>query len=219
MKLAKFMGHKIYLKTSLFVVIISCILLSCGSVLSVQPLSDPKKAKFDKRVEGVWNCKIDSSEVYLHFGKENDNKTQILSVEHKADGVIDFAQFTMFPTIIDNEYYMNLQVKESSIDFPNSKNLYIIVKYKINKTNTLSLFLIDEDKVKDSIKKGDLKGNIPDYSLKKNGDSDKKFIVLNNFIEITDSSHNIAEYIKLVDSNKIFKLIGKFTKMRKAGRP
>ena len=120
----------------------------------------------------------------------------------------------MFLTIIDNEHYMNIQVKDSSLDFPNSKSLYIFVKYKINKTNTLSLFLIDEDKVKDSIKRGNLKGTIPDYSSKKNGESGKKFIILNNFIKITDSSHNIAEYIKLADSNKLFKLIGKFKKIK-----
>ena len=69
--------------------IVSAILLlvlilvsSCFCPLtSVNPLSDPQHVTYDEHIEGAWQLMSeDDGLLFLHFGKGDDEKTKIISI-------------------------------------------------------------------------------------------------------------------------------------------
>lgn len=110
-------------------ILIFFVILSGCVAESVNPLSDPKTAKYDDRLVGVWRSTFNGDDVYLHFGNKDDASMDIIIVEHEKDCDMDFSRYVIFPTIIDKTYYMNVQRKDPE----QMESKYIFVKYEISK--------------------------------------------------------------------------------------
>ena len=164
---------------------------------SEHPLSDPETAKYDTRLEGVWRSTFDGEVVYLHFGNRDDVSMDIITVEHMKCGSISSVEYTMFQTVIDKTHYMNVQNKDSE----QRKGGYIFVKYDVSEKNTLTLWLIDTERIIKAIENGTIKGEI---KTKKWSDT----------IKITDTTPNLIKYIRSDMQNEPFKFLGRFQKIR-----
>jgi len=120
--------------------------LSCCPPNSINPLSDFKTADYEERLEGTWYGKSETNtDVFLHIGKrKDDGTTQVISVEHKKNGFLDLVKFEliMFPTVIKDEYFMNIKVVEISDKSISADVEYIFVKYKISPKNSLTFSFI-----------------------------------------------------------------------------
>jgi len=177
---------------------------------SVNPLSDPQNAKYDKRLEGAWqSVSTDGDLEFIHFGKDDEKKTRMVIIEHMHNGKIDFSTLTVFPTIINGKGYLNVNVEDLFEEFSEDISGYIFMKYELLDKNTLTLSFLEEKPIVEAIKSGKLAGEIT-YEKKdiKKGDeggssqqSKKKTI---KCAKLSDSSDNILKYIQSVDPDKLF---------------
>ncbi len=99
---------------------------------SVNPLSDPQNAKYDKRLEGAWqSVSPDGDLEFIHFGEDDEKKTQMVIIEHMRSGKIDFSTLTVFPTIINGKGYLNVKVEDLFEEFSEEISGYIFMKYQL----------------------------------------------------------------------------------------
>ena len=178
------------------------ILSSCFCPLtSVNPLSDPQQAAYDMRIEGAWQLMPeDDGLVFLHFGKGVNNKTAMVSIEHKNNAKIDVLIFSVFPTLSGKQSYLNFHVKELFKEFGEELSGYTFMKYQLTNSDTLTLFQIDEKPIIEAIRSGKLKGDIS-YKQTDGQQSNKKSI---KCVKITDTSDNLIKIFNSVDSKKLF---------------
>jgi len=190
---------------------------SCCAPNSINPLSDFKTADYDERIEGTWYGKSETStDVFLHIGKrKDDGTTQVISVEHKKNGSLDLVKFEliMFPTVIKDEYFMNIKVVEISDKSISADVEYIFVKYKIAPKNSLTFSFINHEIIKEAINNGTLKGSIPkERKITDNKGNITKLIPSTGCVKITDSSQNIVKYFESMDTKRLFPYTLKFKK-------
>jgi hypothetical protein len=188
---------------------------SCCPLISSHPLSDPGDAQYDKRIEGAWK-KGDDMAVFLHFGKGPANKTKAIFVEHKNNGKVDYGTFTVFPTSINGESYLNLNAREWYDKYTG----YIFLRYELSDHDTLILSLIDREPVINAIKSKKLEGEIT-YTKKPAIKEENKTESLQKnektsvaCVKITDNSKNIIKFFQSMDSKKLFSRHLKFIKIK-----
>lgn len=190
---------------------------SCCPANSIHPLSDFKTADYEERLEGTWYGKSETNtDVFLHIGKRKDNgTTQVISVEHKKNGSLDLVkiELIMFPTVIKDEYFMNLKVVEISDKSISTDVEYIFAKYKISPKNTLTFSFINHEKIKEDINNGALKGSIPRERKITDKGNITKLVPSTGCIKITDSSQNLVKYFESVDTEILFPYSFKFKKI------
>jgi hypothetical protein len=191
---------------------------SCCAPNSINPLSDFKTADYDERLEGAWYGKSETNiDVFLHIGKrKDDGTTQVISVEHKKNGSLDLVkiELIMFPTVIKNEYFMNIKVVEISDKSISADVEYIFVKYKISQKNSLTFSFINHEKIEEAIKNGTLKGSIPkERKIADNKGNITKLIPSTDCVKITDSSQNIVKYFESMDTERLFPYSLKFKRI------
>ena len=168
---------------------------------SVNPLSDPQHATYDERIEGAWQLMSgDDGLVFLHFGRGDDEKTAMISIEHKNNGKIDVLTFSVFPTMFDDQSYLNFNIKELFKEFGEELSGYTFMQYRLSNNDTLTLSLIDEKPIIEAIKSGKLKGDIS-YKQTDSKQSNKKSI---KCVRIKDSSNRLIKFIQTVDSKALF---------------
>jgi len=177
---------------------------------SVHPLSDPQNAKYDDRIQGAWQFASQDGElVFLHFGKEKDNKTQMISIEHKNNGEMELSTFSVFPTITNGQNYLNFNIQELFKEFNEDVSGYIFMKYELLDAATLDLSYINEEPIIKAIKSGKLKGEIT-YEKTATLEGDEEKTLKQNrertieCVKITDSPDNIIAYFQSVDPKKLF---------------
>jgi hypothetical protein len=187
---------------SAILLLVLILLSSCFCPLtSVNPLSDPQHATYDERIEGAWQLMSeDDGLLFLHFGKGDDEKTKIISIEHKNNGKIDVLTFSVFPTMNGDQSYLNFNIKELFKEFGEELSGYTFMKYRFTNNDALTLFQIDEKPIIEAIKSGKLKGDIS-YKQTNGKQSDKKSI---KCVRITDSSNHLIKFIQSVDSKELF---------------
>ena len=191
---------------------------SCSPTSSINPLSDFKTADYEERLEGTWYGKSETNtDVFLHIGTRNDNGTiQVISVEHKKNGSLDLVKFEliMFPTVIKDEYFMNIKVVEISDKSISADVEYIFVNYKIAPKNSLTFSFINHEIIKEAINNGALKGSIPkERKITDNKGNITKLIPSTGCVKITDSSQNIVKYFESMDTERLFPYSLKFKKI------
>jgi hypothetical protein len=174
---------------------------SCCLPNSVNPLSAPKNADYEDRLEGTWYGKSETNtDVFLHIGKRKDNgTTQVISVEHKNNGSLDLVkmELIMFPTIINDEYFMNIKVVEISDKSIPPDIEYIFVKYEISPENLLTFSFVNHEKIKEAINSGTLKGSIPqERKIAVSKGNTTNIVASTGCTIITDSTQNIVRYFK-----------------------
>ncbi len=167
---------------------ISVVLFSCEGPESVNPLSDPRTARHDTRLEGVWFAQTERGPMYVHCIPADAGMTHIIVVFHKKEsaGVIAFRSF---PTIIEDAHYMNLRLIEP--DTPEPKQAYYLARYDVSKDGVLTVWQMKASEVAQAIADGRLKGKVRRGQIP-------------THVEITDSAANIVEYIRKADQNKLF---------------
>ena len=190
---------------------------SCCPPNSINPLSDFKTADYEERLEGTWYGKSETNtDVFLHIGKrKDDGTTQVISVEHKKNGFLDLVKFEliMFPTVIEEEYFMNIKVVEISDKSISADVEYIFVKYKIAPKNSLTFSFINHEIIKEAINNGALKGSIPkERKITDSKGNITKLIPSTGCVKITDSSQNIVKYFESMDTKRLFPYTLKFKK-------
>jgi len=195
---------------------------SCCPPNSINPLSDFNTAAYEKRLEGTWYGKSETNtDVFLHIGKrKDDGTTQVISVEHKKNGSLNLVKFEliMFPTVIRDEYFMNIKVVEISDKSISADVEYIFVKYKFSPKNSLTFSFINHEKVKEAISNGALKGSIPkERKVNDNKGNIPKLIPSTGCVKITDSSKNIVKYFESMDTERLFPHSLKFKKINYLG--
>jgi len=177
---------------------------------SVNPLSDPQNAKYDKRLGGAWqSVSPDGGLEFIHFGKDDEKKTQMVIIEHMNSGKIDLSTLTVFPTIINGKGYLNVNVEDLFEEFSEDISGYIFMKYELLDKDTLTLSFLEEKPIVEAIKSGKLEGEITyekkDIKKGDEGDSskqNKKKTI--KCAKLSDSSDNILKYIQSVDPDKLF---------------
>lgn len=205
---------------STILVLFIAFISSCFCPLtSVNPLSDPLNAKYDDRIEGAWQfVSQDGDLVFLHFGKGNEKKTQMISIEHKDNGKIDFLTFTVFPTIVNGQSYLNLNIEELFEEFSEELSGYTFMKYQLSDTDTLALSHINEQPIIEAIKSGKLEGEITYKKTVIKEGNENKVLQQNRkkavkCVKITDSSNNIIKYFHSLDSEKLFPILIKLKRI------
>lgn len=171
-----------------------CLLLtSCFD--STAPLSDPKTAKPDDRLLGVWRFKGESGEVnYYHFGRMGDKLPpalmRVVNVHHAADGKLRQADLLLSPTTLGDKTYFSLaemkppqlvRLEETGWTTEAVRG-YLILRYQIS-GDAMTIQWIDGEAKRKAIEAGKIKGVI---QKDRNGATPVHF---------TDTTENVAKFV------------------------
>jgi len=197
----------------------SLVLVSCCPT-SRLPLSDPKTATYDKRLEGSWRFVSDEGSIaFFHFGKMEGNLTKVISIGNKDNGDLEYTVYAMFPTFIGNSQYMNIIFDDISKGVPKEIEGYEFARYEFEKNNNSLVFsLMSANMRTDAVKSGKLKGTIK-YNKPSPVDGNKE--LANNetadstyCATITDTPDNMIRFIKDSDPKILFPNPVKLEKVR-----
>jgi hypothetical protein len=171
------MRHYRNLRALLVLLTITCCLSGCAPVF-LNPISEPDRAELDKRLLGRWKgTDKENKNDYILFEASSNTQMNVSLFDDKEPN--PKPMFRMFSSKVGSRYYMNL----GFIDEDTSKG-YLLARYELEGT-TLTVWLLDEDKVKAAIERGLLKGN-PGV-----GTIDTK---------VNDSSERVVQFLAASDS-------------------
>lgn len=157
---------------------------------SKNPLSDPAEAVLDMRLDGVWYGKSGEDTIFLHFVAGKATSMDVVEVDHEKDGDAHTSIYTMFPTIIGGQRYMNLREKNGA-DKP-----YYLARYTISKGGTLAISLMSEAVVAKAVKAGKLAGKV---TVKNAGDYSET-----RDIALTATTASLAAFVGKSDPDVLF---------------
>jgi hypothetical protein len=184
---------------ALFLVAVMIGLAGCLPT-STNPLSDPADAVADTRLDGVWYGKSGEDTVFLHFVPGNAASMDVVEVDHEKSGDAHTSIYTMFPTVIEGERYMNIREK-SGADKP-----YYFARYTLSKGGTLTIWLMSEKPVVKAIKAGKLAGKV---TVKNEGESTES-----RDVSLTSTTESVAAYVRKADADVLFaEKFGAFKKL------
>jgi hypothetical protein len=167
---------------------------------SKNPLSDPADAVADMRLDGVWYGKSGEDTVFLHFVSGKESSMDIVEVDHQKSGDAHTSIYTMFPTVIEGQRYMNIREK-SGDDKP-----YYFARYTISKSGELTIWLMSEKPVAKAVKAGKLDGKV---TVKNPGETSET-----RDITLTASTESLAAYVRKADPEILFaEKFGTFKKL------
>jgi hypothetical protein len=204
------MIHNFNIKQTLRILLVAITIsfFGCCPTTSLYPLSDANDLKYDEKLMGAWKADIDNSLVYLHIGKGKDNFTQIQIIEHKNNGTLDNSTLVTFPSFIDGDRFLNVQMAMLQ---DGKYEGYFFVMYKFLDHNHLSLINWDERVLEKAIEDGRLKGEI-------NHQQDQGTKRTYKCYRITDKTENIIQFIKTYGKETIFiHSIGTFERIDSKG--
>jgi hypothetical protein len=146
-----------------------------------------ENTKADKQLLGKW-VKTDepTSKDYLLF-QENDKNSLNLLISDKND---ENPASTVSSVQIGNYWYMILKLSNKSED----EEIIVVARYKISK-NILTVWLLDENKIKTEVSTGKLKGKIEGMD-----------------VQINESPKDLANYLQASETLDKFELLGSFKK-------
>lgn len=185
--------------TALFLVALMIGLAGCLPT-SKNPLSDPANAVADMRLDGVWYGKSGEDAIFLHFVPGKAATMDVVEVDHEKSGGAHASIYTMFPTTIDGQHYLNIQAKTG-----NDKRYYF-ARYTLSKSGTLTIWLMSEKPVAKAVKDGKLAGKI----TVNNADASTE----SRDIALTASTESLADYVRSSDPDVLFaEKFGSFKKL------
>ena len=155
---------------------------------SKNPLSDPAEAVIDMRLDGVWYGKSGEDTIFLHFVAGKATSMDIVEVDHEKDGDAHTSIYTMFPTIIGGQRYMNIQAKTGD------DKRYYLARYTLAKNGTLSIWLMSDTAVAKAVKAGKLAGKV----------TDKKDATDSLDISLTATTASLAAFVGKSDPDVLF---------------
>jgi len=177
---------------------VSLSLMSCCPATSLNPLSPPGSAKYDKRIEGTWVPVPQKDEKgYLHIGKAEDNLTRVLAVTMKENGELEYSAFTVFPTMDGKESYLNIKAEEVLDELPSDEAGYVFARYTLNDDGSLSVYYMDDDSFLEAVKEKKLEGKVTVQKPDREENNGNTFLEREvECVRITDSSEKILQFIR-----------------------
>jgi hypothetical protein len=178
-------------------IMIALVMVACAPSESENPLSDPKTATVDTRLEGLWVGAMDQGVAYLHFAAKEAGAMDLVIVVCQPKEGADLLQFEFSSTALGDSSYMNLRERTSTSMNGNKGELsptYIFAKYDLAPDGTLSISYLDDDLVKSAIEAGAITGN------DKGG--------------LTAPTEKLAAFVKSADPAKLFVSFGHFKRVK-----
>ena len=161
------------------VLAVGCALLLCSCwTETVNPLSDPEKPQADPKLAGVWKNDFGA----LHFSARKDGRMDVKYVTQDSQQRESVENYVLFVTTLGDNSYINLQGA--------GQKSYLILNYKINGDELTTSLMCDEE-VKKALEAGKLKAQ-------KTGSQYQAETV------VTDSSENLAAFVKGQEQDKLF---------------
>jgi hypothetical protein len=175
---------------------VACLLyVGCDDLQN--PLSDPRIAKPDDRLSGVWRYDWGKKQIYFHVGKAGDELPdgvmRVAFVLHDTeDGTVKSPmEALLFSTTIGTNTYLNLAPIEGKEQLKLLKEkgwkeirAYVLLKYKLE-GDTLLLWKLDSDAKYHAIKDRKIKGVV----------NEKEGFVGIDTNKITDTTDNVARFV------------------------
>lgn len=192
-------GIQMKAKNSLLITEIAVVSLCLSScmVTSKEPLSNPDEAKLDEQLLGIWyeEGKSPQEIAYTAFLPLEENRLRVIYISP-----LGVMQFYGFISKIGDESYLNLRsLQQGYFLSPNDPASYILVHYRINKSKELEISLFSWSFFKEAIKAGLIKGKAEEEE-----------------IELTDSTENLAKFVKQnIDQKYLEKKLHVLKKLRR----
>jgi len=155
---------------------------------SLNPLSTPENATADPRLAGVWYGKSGEDEVFLHFVPGQKAEMQVVEVDHEKKGLAHTTLYTVFPTVLGEQHYLNIREEKGEP--------YFLAHYQLTGNGALTIWLMSENSTAKAIKKGKIKGKVVEKS---SGDHTPQ-----RDITITDTTANLAAFVKKSSPDLLF---------------
>ncbi len=174
---------------------VTLCLFAAGCDDSKNPLSDPKTAKIDQRLAGVWRMRDANNVVYYHVGQTGEDEKlprgvlRVVEVAHSEGKVQRPEEYLVFSTTLGGKTYLNatgggeqrLKLLEEKGWKPEVVDSYFIWKYQVD-GDKLLIWMMDDDAKRQAIKAGKIKGVI-----EKGQDSER--------VLFTDTSEKLARFV------------------------
>jgi hypothetical protein len=179
--------------------ILSAILLllaGCASVESEKPLSSPKLAFRDPRLEGLWRPEGKGASGYLYIAyRAKSGIGSVMSIDQDGGDGIGTSQYDFFVTRSGKRNYVNLSHGtsrgEGEIHADRSGH-YLFVEYRFSWRGQLIYSIMNPNLFTKAVESGQLKGKVT-YDENKNSDTLLK-----------DSPERILKFIESCKQADIF---------------
>jgi hypothetical protein len=144
---------------SLFALFITFLLSACA-IESDRPLSSPRYAPRDQRLEGLWRAKVGEDAIYFYIAYGPDGHGSILSFGRDKDGMGTML-WNFFVTRTARHAYLNMtslvSVDRGHVHQSPSKT-YMFVEYRFSWRGQLVASLVGGEVFSKAIKEGKLHG-------------------------------------------------------------
>jgi hypothetical protein len=190
------------------VLLAACLLFAgCSTgVVSKNPLSSPKAAIADPRLEGLWRARDGSCYEYFAFGNHsNRGDNLLLRFEKSGNQLGSSNSMKFFVTRTKAHSYLNMNHdygRDGNEEKPSlNQDDYTFLEYYFSKRGDLVVSEPNDDLFKTAVKDGKLQGQV----------SDKDSWGPNPYL--TDSSDHILTFIESSDPKEIFWPAYKFVRI------
>jgi hypothetical protein len=138
------------------------LLTSCVAEF-VNPIPPPKNLKPDPALLGEWEIAEGDEKVRLYIYPRLSGWMDIILLEMGSDHKINLEVYEGYSTQINQDKFLCLMVRETDLEKKEDKKEpsgYHIIHYKISDEGAFSFRMFDVEKVKEMVRKGELKGTI-----------------------------------------------------------
>ena len=163
-----------------------CLLGLAGCLpVSQNPLSAPEEAAADSHLPGVWYGKSGEDEIFLHFVPGQAAEMQIVEVDHEKKGEAHTTLYSMFPTVIGGQHYLNVREGKNKP--------YYLARYHLSDAGALTIWLMSEKAAAKAINSRKLKGQV----VEKQQSSDRD-------VTLSDTTEHLAAFVRKSDPQVLF---------------
>ncbi len=138
------------------------LLTSCV-VEFINPIPPPKNLKPDPTLLGEWEIAEGDEKVRLYFYPRPSGWIDVILLEMRSDHKIHLEVYEGYSTQINQDKFLCLMVRETGLKKEEDKKEpsgYHIIHYKISDEGAFSFRMFDVEKVKEMVRKGEIKGTI-----------------------------------------------------------
>lgn len=184
---------------------LSVAVTGCCPITSLHPLGTPDEAIFDPRIAGTWYGGSTANDgAFVHFGKGPGNRTQVLVVEHKPDGLMEQVTFPVFISRVDDQFFMNIDLQQLKLKEVNGHSGYVLVKYHLPDADTLVFCEMDEKKLARAVTESRVAGEIT-YEKPTAAAADEQMPPEKiDCVRLTDTTGNLRKFMASKDADQLF---------------
>jgi hypothetical protein len=174
------------------------MLAGCETVESDHPLSPPRTAVVDKRLEGMWKNteKKETGYIYVAYGLGRTGSILQIELADMKEPQINPTKMNFYVTHTPRNDYLNYYRVINYAEGKAEKNrwgTYQFAKYRFNWLEQLILSYPDINVFSDAVKDGKLKGEV---TYQTNKDATGKIEKSPSDVHLTDSSEHILDFVE-----------------------